>query len=62
MSDLTEKLKIIAARAPSIDVPILLAAIDRIKDLEAKLAEYEEDITDWQSSVLAQMKRRKEDR
>jgi hypothetical protein len=62
MSDLIEKLKIIAARAPTIDIPIIKAAIDRINDLEEKLAEYEDDITDWQFSVESQMKRRKEDK
>jgi hypothetical protein len=62
MSNLIEKLRIIAARAPNIDVPIINAAIDRIKELEEKLAEYEDDITDWQYSVESQMRRRKEDK
>jgi hypothetical protein len=62
MSNLIEKLRIIAARAPNIDVPIINAAIERIKELEEKLAEYEEDITDWQYSVESQMRRRKEDK
>jgi hypothetical protein len=62
MSNLIEKLKIIAITANVSDRPIIEAAIHRIKELEGQLSHYEEDITDWQFSVEAQMMRRKEDR
>ncbi len=61
MNNLIYKLKLIAAKANVSVAPIINAAIDRINYLEEKLSEYEDDITDWQSSVEAQMKRRKED-
>ena len=62
MIDLIEKLKVIAVRAQKPDAPIIEAAINRIKELEAKLARYDEDITDWRVSVESQMKRRRGDR
>ena len=58
MNDLIEKLKVIAVQAHKSDAPFIKAAINRIKKLEAKLACYEEDITDWKVSVEKQMKRR----
>ncbi len=58
MIDLIEKLTLIAAKADKSDVQIIKAAIDRIKQLEAKLSEYDEDITDWQEAVQAQMMHR----
>jgi len=61
MTDLIEKLKIIAAQAHESDVPTIKSAIDHIKELEAKLASYKEDATDWQASVETQMRRRKDD-
>jgi hypothetical protein len=62
MNDLIEKLKVIAVQAHKSDAPIIEAAIDRIKELEAKLIQYDEDITDWQGSVETQMKRRRDDK
>ena len=62
MSDLIEKLKVIAEQAHASDAPFIEAAIDRIKEMEAKLAHHEEDITDWQNSVETQMRRRRDDR
>jgi len=62
MTDLIQKLKVIAAQADESDAPFIEAAIDRIRMLEAKLAHYEEDITDWQISVESQMRRRRDDR
>lgn len=62
MINLIEKLKVIAVQADKSDAPFIEAAIDRIKELEAKLAHYEDDITDWQGSVKTQMRRRKDDR
>lgn len=61
MTDLLEKLKKIAIKAPESDAPFIDAAIDRIKELEAKLAGYEDDITDWQAAVETQMGRRRDD-
>ena len=61
MTDLIEKLKVIAVQAHESDAPIIEAAIDRIKELEAKLTCYEDDATDWQASVETQMRRRKDD-
>ncbi len=58
MTDLIEKLKVIATKAHESDAPTIKAAIDRIKELEAKLAGYEEEATDWQASVETQMRRR----
>jgi hypothetical protein len=62
MIDLIEKLKVIAARADESDARFIEAAIDRIKELEAKLGDYEEDVTDWKGSVETQMRRRRDDR
>ncbi len=62
MINLIEKLKVIAVQARESDAPIIQAAIQRIGELEAKLSDYEEDITDWQGSVESQMRRRKDDR
>ncbi|MCK4709971.1 MAG: hypothetical protein KAU21_15230 [Gammaproteobacteria bacterium] len=61
MINLIEKLKVIAVQANKTDAPFIEAAVDRINELEAKLAHYEEDITDWQVSVATQMRRRKDD-
>ena len=62
MNDLIEKLKVIAVQDHKSNALFIEAAIDRIKELEAKLAYYEEDITEWKVSVETQMKRRKGDR
>lgn len=62
MIDLIEKLKVIAVQADESDAPFIEAAIDRIKELEAKLSRYEEDTTDWQASVETQMRRRRDDK
>ena len=62
MIDLIEKLNVIAAQANPSDAPFIEAAINRIKELEAKMILYEEDITDWRGSVETQMKRRRDDR
>jgi len=62
MINLIEKLKVIALQAHKSDASIIHAAINRIKELEDKLADYEEDITDWQGSVETQMKRKGDDR
>jgi hypothetical protein len=62
MIDLIERLKVIAVQAHKSDARIIEAAIDRIKELEAKLTQYEEDITDWQVSVETQMRRRRDDK
>ena len=62
MIDLIEKLKVITVQAHESDGPFIEAAIDRIRELEAKLTQYEEDITDWQVAVKTQMRRRKGDR
>ena len=62
MTELIEKLMVIAARAKKSDALIIEAAIDRIMKLEAELSDYKEDITDWHDSVESQMKRRKDDR
>jgi len=61
MINLIEKLKLIASEAHESDAPVIEAAIERIKELEAKLSEYEDDITDWQHTVVSQMRRRKDD-
>jgi len=61
MNDLIEKLKVIAVQAHKSDALFIEAAIDRIKELEAKLAYNEEDMTDWKVSVETQMKRRRGD-
>ncbi len=62
MINLIEKLKVIAVEAHETDAPVIEAAIDRINELEAKLAIYEDDITDWQGAVETQMRRRKDDK
>lgn len=62
MIELIEKLKLIAAQSDKSDALIIEAAINRIKELEAKLSDYEEDITDWQYSVEKQMGFRKDDK
>jgi len=62
MNNLIEKLKVIAVQDHKSNALFIEAAIDRIKELEAKLAYYEEDITDWKVSVETQMKRRRDDR
>ena len=61
MIDLIEKLKVIAVQANKSDAAFIQAAINRIQELEAKLARYEEDVTDWKASVETQMKRRRGD-
>jgi len=60
--NLIEKLKLIAVEARETDGAVVEAAIKRIHELEAKLDEYEEDITDWQVSVETQMRRRKDEK
>ncbi len=62
MIDLIEKLKVIAVQAHKSDALFIEAAIDRIKELEAKLACYEEGITEWKVAVETQMKRRRGDK
>ncbi len=62
MIDLIGRLNVIAAQADASDARIIEAAIDRIKELEAKLAHYEEDISEWQISVETQMRRRRDDK
>jgi len=62
MTDLIEKLKLIAVKAHKSDAPFIDAAIDRIKKLEEKLARYEDDVTDWKVSVESQMRRRRSDK
>ena len=62
MIDLIKKLKVIAGKVDKSDAPFIEAAIDRIKELEAKLSHYEEDITDWKVAVETQMRRRRDDR
>lgn len=61
MTDLIEKLKVMALQANKSDALVINAAVARIQELEAKLSDYEEDITDWQISVQSQMRRRKDD-
>ena len=58
MIDLIEKLMVIAGRSPKSDALVIEAAIDRIRMLEDKLSDFEEDITDWQDSVVTQMSRK----
>ena len=60
MINLIENLKVIAAKVRPAEAQIIKAAIDRIKELEARLSDYEEDITDWQVSVEKQMGPRKD--
>ena len=61
MVNLINKLKAIAARAPKSDALVLEAAIERIRKLETKLSDHEDDITDWKDSVETRMGRRKKD-
>ncbi len=61
MTDLLEKLKALSVRSEKSDAHIIMQAINRINELENKLANYEDDITDWQYSVETQMRRRKDD-
>ncbi len=61
MNNLIEKLKVIAVQDHKSNALFIEAAIDRIKELEAKLAYNEEDMTDWKVSVETQMKRRRGD-
>jgi hypothetical protein len=62
MSKLIENLMVIAAKAQKSDALTIEAAIERIMELEAKMSDYEEDVTDWQGSVESQMRRRDNDR
>jgi hypothetical protein len=62
VTDLIEKLKEIAVRANETDAPFIERAIDRIEELEAELTGHKEDITNWQSSVKKQMRRRRDDK
>jgi hypothetical protein len=59
MTDLLEKLKEISIQTNESDAPFIIAAIDLIKELEAKLATHEDDTTDWHAAVEAQMGDRK---
>ena len=60
MIDLIENLKVIAAQSRPAEALVIKAAIDRIQELETRLSDYEEDITDWQVSVEKQMGPRKD--
>ncbi len=60
MTNLTKALKTIAARLNQPEALVIKAAIDRIEDLEERLAEYEEDITGWQLTVKKQMGRQED--
>ena len=62
MIDLIEKLDVIVLHARKSAAPFIEAAIARIKELETKLAHYEEDTSDWQFSVETQMGRRRDDK
>ena len=62
MNELLEKLKQIAIKADDSDAPFIEAAIGRIKELEAKMVSYEDDVTDWQAAVETQMGRSKDDK
>lgn len=62
MTDLLEKLKEIAIQAPESEAPFIEAAIERIRELEAKLACHEDDITDWKIAVETQMGRSSDDK
>lgn len=62
MIELIRKLKVIALQADKSDALVIEAAIDRIRELEFKLAEFEDDITDWKVSVETQMRRRIDDK
>jgi len=54
---LIEQLRAIAQDLRRSDALIIQEAIAVIRDLEDRLADYEEDITDWQNSVRTQMNR-----
>lgn len=62
MIELIRKLKVIALQAEKSDALVIEAAIDRIKELEIKLANFEDDSTDWKVSVETQMRRRNDDK
>ncbi len=62
MKTLLEKLENISKRIDAKERPTIDAAIDRIRKLEEKLNEYEDDITDWKFSVVKQMKREGDDK
>lgn len=55
MINLIEKLRIIALQSKEPDTLVIEAAIDRITELESRLDDYEEDVTDWKFSVESQM-------
>ena len=46
MIDLIEQLKVIVERANKADALVINAAINRIEELEDKLSDYEDDVTD----------------
>ena len=54
---LIEQLRSIALNLRHSDALVIKTAIDVIRDLEDRLSDYEEDITDWQNSVMSQMGR-----
>lgn len=58
-STLIDRLRLISRELKRSDALIIEAAIDRIIKLEDRLADYEEDITDWQDSVKRQMEVKK---
>ena len=60
MNELVEKLKIMALKASEPDASTLEAAAEHIEKLEAKLYNFQEDVTDWKNSVERQMKRRRD--
>ena len=62
MIELIRKLKVIALQAEKSDALVIEAAIYRIKELEIKLANFEDDSTDWKVSVETQMRRRNDDK
>lgn len=62
MTDLIDKLREIARQVSASDALVIESAIKRIRDLEDKLSDYEEDITDWQFSVEQQMNRGKDNK
>ncbi len=59
---LIEQLRDIALNIRRSDALVIHAAIDLIRDLEDRLSEYDEDITDWRDSVLSQMAKKKSGR
>lgn len=62
MTNLIEKLKEIAIKSDDLDAAFIEAAIGRIKELEAELGGYKDDITNWQVAVESQMGRRTDDK